>query len=342
MVSNQTCTISHQMNRACDKRLARLTSYILHTCQLKQYCHVGNTAQRCRLGMFQDSDFAGYLEDSKSTSRRILCIFRSRTFFQTSWMCQTQTSASHSSTESEIISSDAGLRMDGIPAVDLLDVVIEVSHSSKNTHQAVGDRCRKGKVQKQVQGDLVCGDIRSTNSKIKLTRSGDRDVDELSNVDYVVTNANSSQGEFQLYIFEDNEAVIEMIIKGRSPTMRHVYIYIQNTQSCVRLVFGQNQFGPENPNQISRQQDQLAEMLTKGSRRRPQRRTEAVMRIDQRKQMDGGIPKRWKQPKGEDRTKMKKEARRLRCTLLSGSAWSTEKILRRYTGKCDIFFGLEH
>ena len=25
-----------------------------------------------------------------------------------------------------------------------------------------------------------------------------------------------------LYIFEDNEAVIKMIIKGRSPTMRHV------------------------------------------------------------------------------------------------------------------------
>ena len=32
----------------------------------------------------------------------------------------------------------------------------------------------------------------------------------------------SSLGESQLYIFEDNEAVIKMIIKGRSPTMRHV------------------------------------------------------------------------------------------------------------------------
>ena len=35
----------------------------------------------------------------------------------------------------------------------------------------------------------------------------------------VTTNANSSQGESQLYIFEDNEAVIKM---SRSPTMRHV------------------------------------------------------------------------------------------------------------------------
>ena len=38
------------------------------------------TAQHCRLGLFQDSDFAGDLEDSKSTSDGILCIFGSRTF----------------------------------------------------------------------------------------------------------------------------------------------------------------------------------------------------------------------------------------------------------------------
>ena len=49
--------------KACDKRLNRLISYIHHTCEYKQYCHVGNTAKQCRLGLFQDSDFAGDLED---------------------------------------------------------------------------------------------------------------------------------------------------------------------------------------------------------------------------------------------------------------------------------------
>ena len=34
--------------------------------------------------------------------------------------------------------------------------------------------------------------------------------------------SNSSRKEALLYVFEDNEAVIKMIIKGRSPTMRHV------------------------------------------------------------------------------------------------------------------------
>ena len=66
--------------KACDKRLSRLISYIHHTCDYKQYCHVGNTAKQCRLGLFQDFDFAGYLEDSKSTSGGTLCIFGSYTF----------------------------------------------------------------------------------------------------------------------------------------------------------------------------------------------------------------------------------------------------------------------
>ena len=44
----------------------------------------------------------------------------------------------------------------------------------------------------------------------------------LCNVDYVSSNAKSSRFGAKLYIWEDNEAVIKMIIKGRSPTMRLV------------------------------------------------------------------------------------------------------------------------
>ena len=54
--------------QACDRRLARLISKIHHTTNYRQYCHVRNTAQHCRLGLFQDSDFAGDLEDSRATS----------------------------------------------------------------------------------------------------------------------------------------------------------------------------------------------------------------------------------------------------------------------------------
>ena len=44
-------------------------------------------------------------------------------------MCKKQTSVSHSSTEAEVISLDAGLRMDGIATLTLWDLVIEVFHS---------------------------------------------------------------------------------------------------------------------------------------------------------------------------------------------------------------------
>ena len=37
-----------------------------------KYCHMGNAAQRCRLDLFQDADFAGYLEDSKSSSVNVV------------------------------------------------------------------------------------------------------------------------------------------------------------------------------------------------------------------------------------------------------------------------------
>ena len=39
--------------------------------------------------------------------------------FPISWMCKKQTAVSHSSTESEIISLDTGLRLDGLLALEL-------------------------------------------------------------------------------------------------------------------------------------------------------------------------------------------------------------------------------
>ena len=124
--------------KACDKRLNRLISYIHHTCDYKQYCYVGSTAKQCRLGLFQDSDFAGDLEDSTSTSGGTLCVFGSHTFVPISWMCNKQTSVSHSSTESEIISLDAGLRLDGIPALDLCDLIVLVLGNTTQNHDRTG------------------------------------------------------------------------------------------------------------------------------------------------------------------------------------------------------------
>ena len=159
--------------KACDKPISRLISYIHHTCDCKQNCHVGTTAKQCRLGLFQDSDFAGDLEDSKSTSGGTLCIFGSHTFVPIPWMYKKQTSVSHSSTESEIISLDAGLRLDGIPAHDLLDLFVTVLHG--NTNQS-----------KQVQGDLK----KSRPMTNSVSRCRVKDPTVLVSIEFVKYEAN--------------------------------------------------------------------------------------------------------------------------------------------------------
>ena len=47
-------------------------------------------------------------------------------------------------------------------------------------------------------------------------------IDVMKDIDAVPSNVQSVRQEALLYVFEDNEAVIKMIIKGRSLTMRHV------------------------------------------------------------------------------------------------------------------------
>ena len=155
--------------KACDKRLNRLISYIHHTCEYRQYCHVGNTAKQCRLGLFQDSDFAGDLEYSKSTSGGTLCVVGSHTFVPISWMCKKQTSFSDSSTESEIISLDAGLTLEGIPALDLWDLIVAVLGNANQNRMEQGDLLKNKReicsplhtIHKRKQSQRVCKEYTS-------------------------------------------------------------------------------------------------------------------------------------------------------------------------------------
>ena len=75
----------------------------------------------------------------------------------------------------------------------------------------------------------------------------------MENIDSVPSNVQSSRQEALLCVFEDNEAVIKMIIKGRCPTMRHVS---RTHRVALDWLFDRIQFGPPNPNQIHRHQKQ--------------------------------------------------------------------------------------
>ena len=222
-----------------DKRLSRLISYIHLTYKYKQYCYVGNTAKQFRLGLFQDSDFAGDLEDSKSASGGTLCVFGSHTFEPISWMCKKQTSVSHSSTESDIISLDAGLRLGGLPALELWDLIVSVFGTWLRLHRERSDL-------------LSLTEVKKSQGKINV----------LSNIDCVPSNFQSSHQEALLYVFEDNEAVIKMIIKRRSPTMRHVS---RTHRVALDWLFDRINLDPKIQFKYIDTKNQLADILTKGN-----------------------------------------------------------------------------
>ena len=129
-----------------------------------------------------------------------MCIFGSHTFVPLSWMCKKQTAVSHSSTESEMISLDTGLRLDGLPALELWDLIVSVLGNISR----VSDRS-----------------VKPENGENKHHKSHNK-IDAMTDIDSVPSNVQSARQEALLYVFEDNEAVIKMVIKGRSPTMRHV------------------------------------------------------------------------------------------------------------------------
>ena len=85
---------------------------------------------------------------------------------------------------------------------------------------------------------------------------------ELSNVDYVSSNAKSSQFGAMLWIFEDNEAVIKMIIRSRSPTMRRVS---RTRRVALEWLFDRINLDPKIQIKYVDTKHQLADMLTPGN-----------------------------------------------------------------------------
>ena len=121
-----------------------------------------------------------------------MCILGSETFVTFSWMCKKQTYVSHSSKEAELISLDAGLRMDGIPALDLWDLVIEEFHSSPTQSKKTEDQARGNLLRDTTSNDHTQNQTEDPTKHNNL---------ELSNDDYVSSNAKSSLFGATLYIF---------------------------------------------------------------------------------------------------------------------------------------------
>ena len=105
-----------------------------------------------------------------------------------------QDAVSHSSSEAEVIALDAALRLEGIPALLLCEIVLTVFGSGKP--------------------------LAPTAPKLEPKRFSLNDY--LAAVDFVPCTLPKSIGLAKLVIYEDNDSVIRMTVNGRSPNMRHV------------------------------------------------------------------------------------------------------------------------
>ena len=207
--------------KACDKRLARLISHIHLTCEFRQYCYVGTHSTTMQIRIVSRFWFCVRLWRLKINIRWTLMHFRksnicaNKLYVQETDISLTQLNRSWGSF------SGCRFTLDGIPALDLRDLVIEVFHSPLNQINKYKDQ--------ESQGNRS----RNTTRYMKNPNPTKHVNLDLNDVDYVPSNAKFSRFGAMLYIFEDNEAVIKMIIKDRSPTMRQC---VKNPQSCSGLV----------------------------------------------------------------------------------------------------------
>ena len=184
---------------ACDRRLHRLISYMHHSEDLAQICYVGDPPSKCDMILFSDASFAGDLRDSKSTSGGVLCLVGPSTFVPITWLCKKQTAVSHSTSEAEVIALDAGTRLEGLPSLLLWDLVIDVFEPGPGKAKAPS---------------------RFLPSELMLLHRQCYDL--YGSIDFVPPSLPITKGRARLYILEDNDAVIKMVIKERSPQLRHV------------------------------------------------------------------------------------------------------------------------
>ena len=230
-----------------DKRLNRLISYTHHTCLLLQTNIVmweillNNADWDC----FKTPTSREILKiQNLHQVEHMLCVFESHTFVPISWMCKKQTAVSHSSTESEIISLEHRTEIGWV--CPLWNYGIQLFCSVLGNISRVSDRSGKPENDERTH-------YKSHNQ-----------IDAMKDIDSVPSNVQASaRQEALLYVFEDNEAVIKMIIKGRSPTMRHVSRNPHRV--ALDLLFDRINLDPKIQIKYIDTKNQLADILTKGN-----------------------------------------------------------------------------
>ena len=194
--------------------------YIHHTEDHSLESFVGDDAQHCHPVLFSDADFAGDMQNAKSTSGCYLAIVGPNTFAPVTASCKKQTCVSHSPTESEIVDAEQGIRTEGLQVLAFWELVTEL--------------------------------LGTAPSKVAETHSG-----RPKDLEMNPYSENFNPGKYFAYtrelghttvliIAEDNEAVMKIIKLARSMALRHLHrthridvqwLFEVCSDPCVRMLY---------------------------------------------------------------------------------------------------------
>ena len=168
-------------------------------------------------------------------------------------MCKKQTSVSHSSTEAEffLLTQPYGWTVSQLWCFGIW--FYKVFHCSQNQPSKTEDSSAHGNLWHRVTS--------STRKKNQTEAPTKHDSSELFHIDNVPSNIIFSQSVAMLYVFEHNEAVIKMIVNGRSPTMRHVS---RTNRVSLDWLFDRINLDPKIQIRYKDTKHQMADILTKG------------------------------------------------------------------------------
>jgi hypothetical protein len=111
-------------SRNDDKRLYRLICYLNSSVKYRLLGQIQDPPEALKLLLFVDADFAGEVEDTKSTNGGLLVVAGPNSWFPISWLYRRQTSTSRSTTEAEVVSLSASLFTEALPFLTLWDIVL--------------------------------------------------------------------------------------------------------------------------------------------------------------------------------------------------------------------------
>ena len=196
-------------SRDCDTALHRLICYINSSLDTYMQGFIGDKIGDCKLWLFCDADWAGE-HDSKSTSGCALFLVGPNTYYPLNAFSKKQTSVTMSSTESEVVSANHGVRAQGLPSLSLWtflwkEVCIAKDGKVSSTKPFVP------------RDDTIIARIDPELDEIRYgeCRPDGKTVSDINGLNVALSD------KFQVQFMEDNQATITIILKGDSEKMRH-------------------------------------------------------------------------------------------------------------------------